>query len=154
MSTCRNRADGFTLVEVMAAMAILATTFVVLVGLQQRDVSLQEYANRLTVATLLARERMMQYEMAGFPQTGEQAGPGQSQSRKRLPHSLFGSEGASKPKQDPDSADPLRLPATANSSRESPPADKLRRWWIQLLFRAAHLLGLAWGRDHIYCGFA
>ena len=74
MPTCRNRADGFTLVEVMVAMAILATTFIVLIGLQQRDISLQEYANRLTVATLLARERMMQFEMAGFPQIGEQTG--------------------------------------------------------------------------------
>ena len=67
-------AGGFTLVEVTVAMAILAMTFVVLMGLQQRDVSLQEYADRLTVATLLSRERMMQFEMASFPQIGEQAG--------------------------------------------------------------------------------
>lgn len=65
---------GFTLIEVMAAMAILAVTFVVLLGLQQRDVVLQGYADRLTVATLLARERMMQFEMAGFPKIEEQAG--------------------------------------------------------------------------------
>ncbi len=67
-------ARGFTLLEVVVAIGILALTFVVLLGLQHRDVALQAYAERLTVATLLARERMMQFEMAGLPTVGEQAG--------------------------------------------------------------------------------
>lgn len=82
MRSHRNRADGsvtlrvsgFTLIEVMLAIGILAITFIVLMGLQHRDISLQEHADRLTVATLLARERLMQFEMAGFPPLGDQAG--------------------------------------------------------------------------------
>lgn len=67
-------ARGFTLLEVVVAIGILALTFVVLLGLQHRDVALQAYAGRLTVATLLARERIMQFEIAAFPPTGEQSG--------------------------------------------------------------------------------
>ena len=64
----RNR--GFTLLEVMAALAILAVSFVVLLGLRNRDILQHQEAQVLTRATLLAQKKMSEIEMAGFPDVG------------------------------------------------------------------------------------
>jgi len=49
---------GFTLLEVMIAMAILATVIVSLLGLQNRSVKDVAKAERITTATLLAKRMM------------------------------------------------------------------------------------------------
>jgi general secretion pathway protein I len=62
--------SGFTLLEVMVALAILAVALVVLLGLRNRDVQLQAYARDLTRATLLAREMAATVDAEGTPSLG------------------------------------------------------------------------------------
>jgi general secretion pathway protein I len=63
-------ARGFTLLEVMVALAILAVSLVVLLGLRNRDVQLQAYARDMTRATLLAREMAATVDAQGTPELG------------------------------------------------------------------------------------
>lgn len=65
---------GFTLLEMVMAMALFAIALPVLLGLRNRDVELLRYADSLTTATLLAQEKLFETELMGFPQTGEQTG--------------------------------------------------------------------------------
>ena len=62
---------GFTLLEVMVALLIIATSFVVLLHTRNQSVTAADYAKRTTVATLLASERMSEIEQEDFPDTGE-----------------------------------------------------------------------------------
>jgi len=64
------RAGGFTLIEVMVALAILSVSLVVLLGLRNRDVQLRAYARDLTRATLLAREMAATVDADGTPEMG------------------------------------------------------------------------------------
>ncbi len=65
---------GFTLVEVMFAIAILALTLPILLGLRNRDLDLLNQASAITTATLLAQEKMFETELTGLPSVGEQSG--------------------------------------------------------------------------------
>jgi general secretion pathway protein I len=62
---------GFTLLEVMIALLIIATSFVVLLHTRNQSVITADYAKRATVATLLASERMSDIEQEDFPDTGD-----------------------------------------------------------------------------------
>lgn len=62
---------GFTLLEVMIALVIIATSFVVLLHTRNQSVITADYAKRATVATLLASERMSDIEQEDFPDTGD-----------------------------------------------------------------------------------
>src|SRR3989337_3994383 len=63
--------SGFTLLEVMVAVVIIATSFVTLLHTRNQSVTAADYAKRATVATLLASERMSDIEHGDFPDTGE-----------------------------------------------------------------------------------
>ena len=65
---------GFTLLEVMVALAILALAIPVLLGLRNSDLVLRARADVLTTATLLAQEKLFETEVAGLPPIGEQHG--------------------------------------------------------------------------------
>jgi general secretion pathway protein I len=52
--------SGFTLLEVMVALAVVAFAFVGLVGLHGRNIQLVDRANKYSRAVLLARELMTQ----------------------------------------------------------------------------------------------
>lgn len=54
--------DGFTLLEVMIALAIIATALVALLGLSQRSILVQDKIQKLTRATLLAQQLMNEEE--------------------------------------------------------------------------------------------
>lgn len=58
----RGRAEGFSLLEVMVALAIVAIALVSLMGLSGRSISAQERVQRITQATLLAQQRMTEME--------------------------------------------------------------------------------------------
>lgn len=68
-------ARGFTLLEVMLAMALLAIVLPVLLGLRNRDLDLRERAREITTATLLAQEKLLETELLPvLPTGGEQSG--------------------------------------------------------------------------------
>ncbi len=57
--------QGFTLLEVMIALAIVATVLVSLLGLQARTIAAAERQQKMTRATMLAQERMSEVEISG-----------------------------------------------------------------------------------------
>ncbi|MFO0697976.1 MAG: prepilin-type N-terminal cleavage/methylation domain-containing protein [Nitrospira sp.] len=65
---------GFTLLEVLLAIALLAIALPVLLGLRNFDLDLQGRAAELTAATLLAQEKLLEVELAGQYSVGETVG--------------------------------------------------------------------------------
>ena len=57
--------SGFTLLEVLVALAVLAVALVSLLGLQNRNLLLSVQAERLSTATLLVREMMTRTQLEG-----------------------------------------------------------------------------------------
>ena len=76
MKTARTvpNADGFTLLEVMVALLIIATSFIVLLHSRNQSVIAADYARRVTIATLLATEKMGEMEQGNLSNTGEDIG--------------------------------------------------------------------------------
>jgi general secretion pathway protein I len=75
MSSFVKRWDGgFTLLEVMVALAILGLVFISLVALRNRDVQAQEEAIEVTTATMLAQRKLSEMELSGLPEFGEASG--------------------------------------------------------------------------------
>ena len=58
-------APGFTLLEVLVALAVLAVALVSLLGLHNRNLLLAMRADRLNTATLLARELLTRTQLEG-----------------------------------------------------------------------------------------
>ena len=67
-------ADGFTLLEIMLALVIIATVLVALLGLQSRTIGLGDRQQKITQATLLAQERMSEIEIAIDNSAGDEFG--------------------------------------------------------------------------------
>ncbi|MBX3326666.1 MAG: prepilin-type N-terminal cleavage/methylation domain-containing protein [Nitrospira sp.] len=67
----RSSERGFTLLEVLLAIALLAIALPVLLGLRNFDLDLQSRAAELTAATLLAQEKLLEIELAGQYPVGE-----------------------------------------------------------------------------------
>jgi len=65
---------GFTLLEVLLAIALLAIALPVLLGLRNFDLDLHTRAEELTAATLLAQEKMIETELSGVYPVGEVVG--------------------------------------------------------------------------------
>ncbi|MCB1154325.1 prepilin-type N-terminal cleavage/methylation domain-containing protein [bacterium] len=65
---------GFTLLEVVVAMAILATVLVVLLENHSTSIRMSERARKLSIAANLARDLMTEVEMQGFPELGSETG--------------------------------------------------------------------------------
>ena len=72
-------ARGFTLLEVMVAMAILAISLVALSEINAGAIAMHSYAKKLNVATMLARRKMLdietQLDEKGLPAEGENLSP-------------------------------------------------------------------------------
>jgi general secretion pathway protein I len=67
---------GFTLLEVMIALAILALVAVAFLRAQASSVHLVDESMQISLATLLAKEKMAELESAGFPEVGNNSGTG------------------------------------------------------------------------------
>jgi general secretion pathway protein I len=67
---------GFTLLEVMIALAILALVGVAFLRAQAGSIRLLDESNQISLATLLAREKMAELEGMGFPEAGKNSGTG------------------------------------------------------------------------------
>lgn len=71
----RSASDGFTLLEIMIALAIIAIAFVALLGLRNRDIVLHEYGRTLIAATALAQQRLADTLVGPYPEVGRTEGP-------------------------------------------------------------------------------
>jgi type II secretion system protein I len=65
---------GFTLIEVIVALTVIAFAFVGLLGLHNRNIAMIASDQDLTRATLLARQFITEMELAEFPEVGVQRG--------------------------------------------------------------------------------
>ncbi len=70
------KTSGFTLLEVMIALAILALVGVAFLRAQASSVHLVDESAQISLATLLAREKMAELESVGFPELGKNSGRG------------------------------------------------------------------------------
>ena len=68
------RTAGFTFLELLVALAILGSSFVVLLSAHSSATRQEARARRLMTATLLAREMLTETEVEGFPELGGDAG--------------------------------------------------------------------------------
>jgi general secretion pathway protein I len=65
---------GFTLLEVVISLGILALALPILLGLRNWDLDLHARAKDLTTATILAQEKLMETELAALFPLGETGG--------------------------------------------------------------------------------
>jgi general secretion pathway protein I len=72
MWTKRRSNAGFTLLEIMIALAILGTSLIVLLGLRNRSLATASLSNHMTEAALLAHQQLS--DAARFPEIGDQEG--------------------------------------------------------------------------------
>lgn len=68
------QAEGFTLLEVLLALGILALALPILLGLRNWDLDLYARADELTTATLLAQEKLLETELGKTIPFGETSG--------------------------------------------------------------------------------
>jgi len=69
-----NSERGFTLMEVLIALGILALALPILLGLRNWDLDLHARANELTAATILAQEKLVETELGPSVPLGETGG--------------------------------------------------------------------------------
>ena len=65
---------AFTLIEVLAALAIVSLAVVALIRLQLYSVRMVDHSESQTLAALLAREKTAQIQSCGFCEPGEKKG--------------------------------------------------------------------------------
>ena len=65
---------GFTLLEVMVAVAIIAMSFVSLLGSQSQSISIANISRFETTAAMLAREKLSELQLAGYSELTDGSG--------------------------------------------------------------------------------
>lgn len=65
---------GFTLLEVLISLAIVAIVLITCLRAQNQSIRLYQLSRDLTIATILARQKMGEIELAGFPELEEEEG--------------------------------------------------------------------------------
>ncbi|WP_339138522.1 MAG: type II secretion system protein [Candidatus Electrothrix sp. GW3-4] len=65
---------GFTLLEVMVAVAIIGMTFVSLLGSQSQSISIADISRSETTAAMLAREKLSDLQLIGFDELDNSTG--------------------------------------------------------------------------------
>lgn len=68
------RRSGFTLLELLVAVAVLGASFTILLGAHAAALKQEARARRLMTATLLAREVLTRTEVEGLPELGADSG--------------------------------------------------------------------------------
>ena len=75
---------GFTLLEVMIAVAIISITAVTIIHTRNRSLDMLSESIDITTATLLAKQKMVEVEIKGFPETGEDEGDFEEEEYNRF----------------------------------------------------------------------
>ncbi|MBI3327787.1 MAG: type II secretion system minor pseudopilin GspI [Nitrospinae bacterium] len=70
----QRQADGFTLLEVMVALAIISFALLTYLHTQNLSIALHNESANMTTATLLAKSRMVALESNQAPEQGEREG--------------------------------------------------------------------------------
>ena len=66
---------GFTLVEVIIAVAIMGAALAILLGSVNRNLMQASLSKNQSIAQTLAQQKMSEIELDGYPQVGEEQGP-------------------------------------------------------------------------------
>ena len=69
-----NSGDGFTLLEVLIAVVILGSSLAVLLGSVNRNLVLVSDSKNLSIAKMLAQNKMAEIELEGYPDLKEEEG--------------------------------------------------------------------------------
>ncbi len=69
-----SRSSGFTLLEVLVALAVMGASFTVLLAAHTSAARQEARARRLITATLLARQVLTDTEVQGYPELGGDSG--------------------------------------------------------------------------------
>jgi len=77
---------GFTLIEVMIAVAILSIALVALLALDHQDLQSVIHAQDMSRAAMLSQALMTQVELGGFPDLGTRSGNFQQMYRGKYPN--------------------------------------------------------------------
>jgi general secretion pathway protein I len=85
MTAAERSRNGFTLLEVLVAVAVLGLALVSLLGLHVRNIDLIDRDQRITEATLLARALMTEVETGPFPELGLEEGDFELDYPERYP---------------------------------------------------------------------
>ncbi len=70
----RRSEGGFTLLEVLISLVIIATVLITCMRAQNGSIRLHNLSRDVTIATILARQKMGEIEAVGFPELGEEDG--------------------------------------------------------------------------------
>ena len=65
---------GFTLLEVLISLLIVAIVLITCIRAQNQSIRLYNLSRDMTIATILARQKMGEIEAAGFPELEEDEG--------------------------------------------------------------------------------
>ena len=65
---------GFTLLEVIIAVAIIGSSLAILLGAVNKNLLLASQSKNITIASFLAQRKMGEIEVEGFPELGNQEG--------------------------------------------------------------------------------
>jgi general secretion pathway protein I len=66
--------DGTTLLEVMIAVAIASIALISFISLVVSSMDIEDYARKITEATILGDDKLKEVERAGFPEVGRTEG--------------------------------------------------------------------------------
>jgi general secretion pathway protein I len=68
------RTAGFTLLEVIIAVAIIGSSLAILLGAVNKNLVLASQSKNLSIASFLAQRKLGEVEIEGFPELGNQEG--------------------------------------------------------------------------------
>ena len=75
MNKTRNTAEhGFTLLEVIVAVAIMGASLAILLGAVNRNLVLASQSKNQSIAYTLAQQKLAEIEMQGYPEVGQEQG--------------------------------------------------------------------------------
>ncbi|HSG30224.1 MAG TPA: type II secretion system protein [Thermodesulfobacteriota bacterium] len=69
-----NRQSGFTLLEVLVAVVILGSSLAVLLGTVNRNLVLTSDSKSLSIARMLAQDKISEVELEGYPENKNEEG--------------------------------------------------------------------------------
>ncbi len=69
-----NKSSGFTLLEVLVAVVILGSTLAVLLGSVNRNLVLASDSKNLSIARMLAQNKISEIELRGYPENTNEEG--------------------------------------------------------------------------------